>query len=222
MSGSCCPNDCSRPGLPVLQHLLEFAQVYVHCIGVAVQPSHPLMASSPSTLDLSQHQGLFQWVVCVHQMTKILELQLQHQSFHWILRLISLKIDWFVVKLCCQSLLSILTVQGTFRSLLKHHSFKAPILQHAAFFTVKFSQPYMTNGKNIAFTIRTFVSRAMSQIFNTLYRFVIAFPPRSNHLISWLWSPSAVILDLKRRNLSLLPPFPLLFTKQSWDQMPWS
>ena len=71
--------DCSTPGLPVPHHLLEFAQVHVHCISDAIQPSHPLMASSLSALDLSQHQGLFQIVVCSHQMTKILELQ--HQSF---------------------------------------------------------------------------------------------------------------------------------------------
>ena len=73
--------DCSTPGLPVPQHLPKLAKVYVHCIGDAIQPSHPLMPSFPSTLNLSQHQGLFQGVVCSHQMTKLLELQLQHQSF---------------------------------------------------------------------------------------------------------------------------------------------
>ena len=73
---------------PIPHHLLELAQVHVHCIGDAIQPSHPLMPSSPSALNLSQNQELFQWVVCSHQMTKILELelQLQHQSFQWILR----------------------------------------------------------------------------------------------------------------------------------------
>ena len=79
----CNPMDCSMPGLPVPHHFPEFAQVHVHCIGDAVQPSHPLMPSS-SALDLSQHQGLFQWVICSNQMTKILELQ--HQSFQWIFR----------------------------------------------------------------------------------------------------------------------------------------
>ena len=73
--------DCSMPGLPVPHHLPEFAQIHAHCISDAVQPSYPLMPSFPSTLNLSQHQGLFQWVICSHQMTKILELQLQHQSF---------------------------------------------------------------------------------------------------------------------------------------------
>ena len=67
--------DCSMPGLPVPHHLAEFAQVYVHCIGDAIQPSHPLTPSCPA-LNLFQYRGLFQWVVCSHQMTKILELQL--------------------------------------------------------------------------------------------------------------------------------------------------
>jgi len=73
--------DCSTPGLPVPHHFLEFAQVHVHYISDAIQPSHPLMPSSPSALNLSQHQGLFQWVICSHQMTKILERQL-HTHMH--------------------------------------------------------------------------------------------------------------------------------------------
>ena len=72
--------DCSLLGLLVPHHLLEFAQVHVHCIFDAIQPSHPLMPSSPSALNLSQHQGLFQWVVCLHQMTEILEPQLKQYS----------------------------------------------------------------------------------------------------------------------------------------------
>ena len=80
----CDPTDCSMPGLPVPHHLPEFAQVHVHCISDAIQPSHPLTPSSPSALNPSQHQRLFQRVICSHQMTKILELQLQHQSFQWI------------------------------------------------------------------------------------------------------------------------------------------
>ena len=79
------PMDCSMPDFPVLHHLPEFAQVHVYCISDAIQPSHPLMPSS-SAPDLSQHQGLFQWVVCSSQMTKILELQLWHQFFQWIFR----------------------------------------------------------------------------------------------------------------------------------------
>jgi len=82
----CNPIDCSVPGLPVPHHLPEFAQVYVYWLGDVIQPSHPLMPSSPSALDLSQHQGLFQWVVFSHQMTTIREIQLQHQSFQWIFK----------------------------------------------------------------------------------------------------------------------------------------
>ena len=81
----CDPVDCSAPGLPVPHHLLQFAQVHVHCIGDATWPSDPLMSSSPA-LNLSQHQGLFQSVGSSHQVTKILELQLQHQSFQQVFR----------------------------------------------------------------------------------------------------------------------------------------
>ena len=80
------PMDCSTAGLPVPQHLPGIAQVHIHCIGEGVQPSHPLKPSSPSALNLSQDQGLFHRVICSHQMTIILELQLQHQSFQWIFR----------------------------------------------------------------------------------------------------------------------------------------
>ena len=158
---------CSTPGIPVPYCLLEFAQVYIHCISDAIQPSHSLMPSSPSALNLSKE--LFQWVICLHQMTKILELQLQHQSFKWIF-----SVDWFD-----------LTVQGTFRCLLQHQSSKSSILWRSAFFTVQLSQLYMTTGKTMALTTWTLVSRVMSLLSSTL--FAITFRPRSNHLlISWL------------------------------------
>ena len=90
-------------------------------------------------------------------------------------------------------------VQGTLKSLLQHHTSKASILRHSAFFTVQLSHPYMTTGKTIALTIRTFVSKVMSLLFNMLSRLVIAFLPRSKRpLISCLWSPSAVILEPKK------------------------
>ena len=98
--------------------------------------------------------------------------------------LTSFKIDWF----------DLLAVQRTLKSLLQHHSSKASILQHAAFFMVQLSYPYMTTGKTIALTRRTFVGKIMSLLYNMLSRFVIAFLPRSL-LISWLHSPSAVILE---------------------------
>ena len=80
------PMDCSTPGFPVLHSLLELAQTHVHWAGDAIQPSHPLLPPSPLTFNLSQHQGLFQWGSSSHQVAKVLELQLQHQSFQWILR----------------------------------------------------------------------------------------------------------------------------------------
>ena len=78
--------DSSTPGFPVHQQLLEPAQTHVYQVGDAIQPSHPLLSPSPPTFNLSQHQGLFQWVSSSHQMAKILEFQLQHQSFQWIFR----------------------------------------------------------------------------------------------------------------------------------------
>ena len=82
----CDPTACSTPGFPVLHHLPEFTKTHVHGVGDAIQPSHPLSSPSPPALSLSQHQGLLQWVGPWHQVAKVLELQLQHQSFQWIFR----------------------------------------------------------------------------------------------------------------------------------------
>ena len=82
----CDPVDCSRPGIPVHHQLLEFTQTHVHWVGDVIQPSHPLSSPSSPTFNLSQHQGLFKWVSSSHQVAKVLELQLQHQSFQWIFR----------------------------------------------------------------------------------------------------------------------------------------
>ena len=90
MSDSLQPMDCSMSGLPVPHHLPKFAQFDVHCIGDAIHPFHPLMPSSPSPLNLSQHQGLFQWVTSSPQVATILELQLQCQFFQWVFRLTGL------------------------------------------------------------------------------------------------------------------------------------
>ena len=100
--------------------------------------------------------------------------------------LISFRIDW----------MDLLAIQGTLKSLLQHHSSKASILQHSAFFIVQLSHPYTTTGKTIAMTIQTFVGKVMSLFFNMLSRLVISFLPRSKYLlISWLQSPSAMILE---------------------------
>ena len=82
----CDPMDCSMPGFPVLYFLLAFAQTHVHWVSNAVQPSHPLLPPSLPALNLSQHQVLFQWVSSLHQVAKVLALQLQRQSFQWIFR----------------------------------------------------------------------------------------------------------------------------------------
>ena len=95
--------------------------------------------------------------------------------------------------------MDLLLVQGTLKSLLQHHSSKASILWHSAFFIVQLSHPYMTTGKAIALTRQTFVGKVMSLLFNTLSRLVIAVLQRRKHLlISWLQSPSAVILEPKK------------------------
>ena len=82
----CNPMDCSTPGFPVHHQLLELAQTHVHRVGDAIQPSHPLLAPSPPAFNLSQHQGLFHWINSSHQMAKLLEFQLHHQSFQWVFR----------------------------------------------------------------------------------------------------------------------------------------
>ena len=103
--------------------------------------------------------------------------------------------------------LDLLAVQGTLNSLLQHHSSKASILQHSAFFRVQISHPYMTIGKTIALTTWTFVGKVMSLLLNMLSRLVITFLPRSNrHLISWLQSPSAVILEHKKMKSDTVSP----------------
>ena len=140
VSDSLWPMDCSMPGLPVHHQLPEFTQLQVHLVCDAIQPSPPLLSPSPPAFNLSQHQGLFKWVSSLHQVAKVLEFQLQHQSFQWTHRTISFRMDW----------LDLLAVQGTLKSLLQHHSSKASILWCSAFFTVQLSHPYMTTGKTIA------------------------------------------------------------------------
>ena len=187
----CDAMNRSMPGLPVHHQLPEFTQTHAHRVGDAIQPSHPLSSTPPPAPNPSQHQGLFQWVISSHEVAKVLEFQLLHQSLQWMPGLISLRMDW----------LDLLAVQGTLKSLLQHHSSKALILWCSAFFTAWLSHPYMTTGKTIALTRQTFVGKVISLLFNMLSRLVITFLPRSKRLLtSWLQSPSAVILEklLKR------------------------
>ena len=127
--------------------------------------------------------------------------------------LISFRIGWS----------DLLAVQGTFKSLLQYRSSKASILRCSAFFMVQLSHPYMTTGKNTALTRWTFVGKVMSLLYNMLSRLVIAFLPRSKHLlISWLQSPFAVILAPKKIKSVTVSIVSHLFAKKWWDQMPWS
>ena len=165
----CDPMNHSTPGLPVHHQLPEFTHTHVHWVRDGIQPSHPLSSPLPPAFNLSQHQGLFQWANSSHEVARVLEFQLQHQSFQWTPRT------------------DLLAVQGTLKSLLQYHSSKASILRWSAFFTVHLSHPYMTTGKSIALIRRTFFGKVMSLPFNMLSGLVITFLPRSKRLlISWL------------------------------------
>ena len=182
----CDPMDYSMPGFPIHHQLLELTQTHVHWVGDTMQPSHFLLSAStapsifPSIRVFSNESVLhIRWP--------------KHWSFSFSISpsneysgLISFRMDW----------LDLLAVQGTLKSLLPQHSSKASILPCSAFFIVQLSHPYMTTGKTIALTRWTFVDKAMSLLFNMLPRLVKVFLPRSKHLlISWLQSPSAVILE---------------------------
>ena len=149
MSTLCDPMDCSTPGFPVLHYLPELAQTHVHWVRDANQPSHTLSPPSPPALSLSQNQDLFQRVGSLHQVAKVLKLQLQHLSFQWIFRVNFFRIDWFYL----------LAVQGTLKSLLERHSSKALILRCSAFFMVQLSHPFTTTGKTVALSMWTFVAK---------------------------------------------------------------
>ena len=157
----------STPGLPVHHQLPEFTQTHVHRVGDAIQPSHPLPSPSLPALNLSQHQGLFfsfswflylyfqlSWLCRVFSNESALHIRWpKYWSFSFNIspsdehpELISFNMDW----------LDLLAVQGTLKSLLQHHSSKASILRFSAFFIVQLSHPYMTTGKTIALTRRTF------------------------------------------------------------------
>ena len=163
VSDSLRPHEPQHARLPVHHQLLEFTQTHIHWVGDSIQPSHPLSTPSTPAFNLTQHQGLFQWVSSLHQVAKVLELQ--HQSFNEYSGLISFRIDW----------LNLFAVQGTLKSLLHHHSSNASILWCSAFFIVQLSHPYMTTGKTIALTIRTLVGKVTSLLFNVLSRLFIAF-----------------------------------------------
>src|SRR5574339_341186 len=175
----------STPGLPVHHQLLEFTQTHVHRVSDAICHlilCHPLLLLPPippSIRVFSNESTLrMRW-------PKYWGFSFNIIPSKEIPGLISFRMDW----------LDLLAVQGTLKCLLQHHNSKASILRCSAFFTVQLSHPYMTTGKTIALTRQTFVGKVMSLLFNMLSRFFIDFLSRSKHLlISWLQSPSAVIL----------------------------
>ena len=178
--------ECSTPGFPVHHQLPEFIQTHVHWVRdtsnhlILCRPLLLPPSILPSTRVFSNESTL-----CIKW--------LKYWSFSFNISpsnehpgLISFRMDW----------LDLLAVQGTLKSLVQHHSSKASILLCSAVFIVQLSHPYMTTGKTIALTRRTFVGKIMSLLFNMLSRLVITFLPRSKCLlISWLQSPSAVILE---------------------------
>ena len=183
------PMDCSMPGLPVHHQLPEFTQTQVHRIGDAIQPTHPLSSPFPPAPNPSQNPGLSNESILRMRWPKYWSFSFSISPSNEHPGLISFRMDW----------LDLLAVQGTLKNLFQHHSSKASILRHSAFFTVQLSHPYMTTGKTIALTRRTFVGKVMSLLLNMLSRLVITFLPRSKCLlISWLQSPSVVILEPRK------------------------
>ena len=181
----------------VHQQLPEFTQTHVHWVGDAIQPSHTLASPSPSVFNLSRNQGLFEWVSSSHRWPKCWSLSFNISASNEHPRLMFFRMDW----------LDLLAVQGILKSLLQHHSSKTSIVLHSAFFIVQLSNPYMTTGKTIALTRWTFVAKVMSLLFNMLSRLVITILPRSKHLlISWLQSPSAVILVPRKIKSATVSP----------------
>ena len=175
----CDPMNRSTPGLPVHHQLSELTQTHVHWVGDAIQPSHPLSSPSPPAFHLSQHQGLFQWISSSHQVAKLLEFQLQHQSFQWTPRTDLLQ-NGLVGSPCsprdsqesspasqCKSISSLVLSLLCGPTLISIHDY----------------------WKNYSLTIWTFIGKVISLHFNMLLRLVLALIPRSKCLlISWLQS----------------------------------
>ena len=209
----CDPMDYSTSDFPAHHQLLKFTQTHVHWVSDAIQPSHLLLSPSPPALNLSSIRVFYSGLALCIKWPNYWSFSFSISPSNEYSGLIFFRIDWF----------DLLVVQGTLTSLFQYLSSKASILQHSAFFMVQFSHPYMTTGQTIALTIWTFASKVMFLLFNMLSRFDMAFLPRSKHpLISWLQSPSAVILDPGKQNVSLLLLFSLLFAIKWWDCMVWS
>ena len=185
----CDPMDCSMRSFPALHYLLEFTRIHVHWVGDAIQQSHLLLpllllpSIFPSIRVFSIESALhIRW-------PKYWSFSFSISPSNEYSGFISFRIDWF----------DLLTVHKTLKSLLHHHSLKPSVFRCSACLMVQLSHPYITTGKTIALTRRTFVGKVMSLLFKMLSRFVIAFLPRSKLLlVSWLQSPSAVISEPKK------------------------
>ena len=177
-------------------------QTHVHGVSDAIQPSHPLSSPSPLPSIFPSIRVFSNESVLHIRWPKYWNFSFSISPSNQYSGLISFMMDW----------LDLLAVHGTLKSLLQHHRSKASILWRSAFFIVQLSHPYMTMGKIVALTRRTFVGKVMSLLFNMLSRLVITFLSRSKCLlISWLQSPSAVIFEPKKLSLPLFPLLPHLF-----------
>ena len=194
--------DCSTPGFPVHHQLPDLAQTHVHQVGDAIQPSHLLSS-------LLLLPSIFP-SIRVFSSESVLHIRWPEDwSFSFSISpsneysgLISFRMDW----------LDLLAIQGTLKSFLQHHNSKASVLWLSAFFMVQLSRPYMTTGKTIALTRQTFVGKVIFLLLNMLSRLVIIFLPRSKRLlISWLQSPSAVILEPQKIKSAAVSSFPIYF-----------
>ena len=191
--------DCRTPGFPVHHQLPELAQTHVHRLVMSSNhlilccPLLLLPSIFPSIRVFSNESVHIRW-------PKYWSFSFSISPSNEYSGLISFRMD-------C---LDLLVVQGTLKSLFQHHGSEASNLQHSAFFIVQLSHPYMTTGKTIALTSRNFVGKVMSPLFNMLLRLVIAFFPRSKCLlISWLQSPSAVILEPPKIKYVTVSSFPI-------------
>ena len=179
--------NLSTPALPVHHQLPEFTQTHVHRVGDAIQLSHPLSSPSPPAPNPSQHQGLFQWVNTSHEVAKVLEFQLKHQSFQWTPRT-DLLYDGLLGSPCSPRDSQASSPMPQFKSI---NSSVLSFLHSPTLTSIH------DHWKSIDLITWTFVGKVMSLLFNMLSRLTITFLPRSKLLlISWLQSPSAVILEL--------------------------
>ena len=155
--------DGSTTVFSALHYVSVFAQVHVHWVGDAIQPSHPLSSPSPPACSPSQHHSLYHWVSSLHQVAKHWSFKFSINPSNEYSRLIFFRMDW----------LDLLSVQGTLKSLLQHHSSRAPILLALRFLHIPTLTSIHDYGKTIALTRWTFVGKVMSLLFNMLSRLVI-------------------------------------------------